>query len=124
MGNITFGQAAEWLSLIAAVLVASGVIYKKIKEGIAKMLESEFGAINNKLDALSSRIDTVDIETTKNFLVARLSELDRGMTMNEVEKERFWEQYDHYTEKGGNSYIKRKVDELEQEGRLTKHAKN
>ena len=124
MGNITFGQAAEWLSLIAAVLVASGVIYKKIKEGIAKMLESEFGALNNKLDALSSRIDTVDNETTKNFLVARLSELDRGMTMNEVEKERFWEQYDHYTEKGGNSYIKRKVDELEQEGRLTKHAKN
>lgn len=124
MGNITFGQTAEWLSLIAAVLVASGVIYKKIKEGIAKMLESEFGAINNKLDALSSRIDTVDNETTKNFLVARLSELDRGMTMNEVEKERFWEQYDHYTENGGNSYIKRKVDELEQEGRLTKHAKN
>ena len=56
--------------------------------------------------------------TSKNFLVAKIAEVDKGNKLDEIEKERFWEQYEHYSKIGGNSYIQRKVDELKESGKL------
>ena len=39
-------------------------------------------------------------------------------TVTEIETERFYDSYQKYTELGGNSYIKGKVDRLKNEGKL------
>ena len=39
-------------------------------------------------------------------------------TLTEIETERFYDSYQKYTEPGGNSYIKGKVDRLKNEGKL------
>ena len=38
--------------------------------------------------------------------------------VTEIETERFYDSYQKYTELGGNSYIKGKVDRLKNEGKL------
>lgn len=122
MENITLGQISNWITLVIGLGVGIVTIYRSLKKLILKTLENEFADINKKLDDLGDRLNTVDVETCKNFLVARLAELDKGQIMDEVEIERFYEQYDHYKEKGGNSYIKRKVDAMEAEGKLIRRA--
>ena len=58
------------------------------------------------------------MENCKNFLVSFLARCDRGEYIDEIEKERFWEQYEHYRELGGNAYIGNKVESLRKEGKL------
>lgn len=118
MEDITFGQFGNWTTLIVGLIAGVGVIYKSLKTLITKMLDAEFQEVNEKLDHVGARINAVDLETCKNFLVAELAKLDKGLNMNEVEIIRFYEQYDHYSKVGGNSYIKRKVEAMELEGKL------
>ena len=58
------------------------------------------------------------MQACKNYLVSFLSDVEKDELTDEIERERFWEQYQHYTEHGGNSYIKRKVEKLKSEGKL------
>lgn len=58
------------------------------------------------------------MQACKNYLVSFLSDVEKNHPIDETERERFWEQYQHYTEHGGNSYIKRKVEHLQSEGKL------
>lgn len=63
-------------------------------------------------------IATLDLETGKYFLVGCLADLEKGVILSEVEKERFWEQYGHYTENGGNTYISEWTERLKREGKI------
>jgi len=118
MEDITLGQFGNWITLIVGLIAGVGVIYKSLKTLITKMLDAEFQEVNEKLDHVNSRINAIDLETCKNFLVAELAELDKGLNIDDVEMIRFYEQYDHYLKVGGNSYIKRKVEAMEFEGKL------
>ena len=60
----------------------------------------------------------IDIENCKNYLVTFLAEVSRGEEKDETEIMRFWEEYGHYKNKGGNSYVHRKVEELKKRGLL------
>ena len=119
MENITIGQIAIAIAFIAA-LITGGV---KIKDAVKKWLEAllkekfdeaskENKLLSAKIDSIEKRLDDVDLENCKNYLVTFLSEVKRGETKDEIEKQRFWEEYQHYTSKGGNSYIHRDVEEL------------
>ena len=91
MQNVTLGEFSGWITLIAGLIIGTGAIYKALKNIITKMLETEFENVNKKLDDLNERIETVDVETCKNFLVARLAELEKGLQMDEIEKARLSE---------------------------------
>lgn len=95
-----FGVLAQIISIIAAT-TALGV---KIKSWINK--------------DVTERLDRVDMQQTKNFLVRTLADLERDVALTETEKERLKEQYDHYISKGGNSYIKDKYDALKKGGKI------
>lgn len=96
----------------------------KLTNKIAELLaESILGSFGKKLDKMKTDIQEdirkVDEECTKNFLVSFLKEVERGETIDDVERERFYEAYDHYTnELDLNSYIHKKVEKLEKEGKL------
>lgn len=71
-----------------------------------------------KLD-LKEDIKKVDEACTKNFLVQFLQRVEDNVTIDEVEYERFYEALDHYTDELHlNSYIHRKVEKLQKEGKL------
>lgn len=118
MENITLGNVAVAVAFIVALLGGFAKLYKQIKILLTKLLEQEFKTINNNIRDLQGRMDEVDMQCCKNFLVNFLADLETKGTASEVELERFYEQYEHYVEIGGNSYVKHQVEKLESEGKL------
>ena len=118
MENITIGVIVGGLALIVAFIKGVKFLKKSIKELISDLLKEQFESLNAKLTTLQEKVNDVDMSTTKNFLVARISEVERGHDLDEIGRERFWEEYEHYHKIGGNTYIQRKVDELVSEGKL------
>ena len=118
MESITLGQIAAAVAFLAALISGVGIIMKKMKDWMVNAVKEQLEEIKDENKDLKKRIDNVDLNTSKNFLVARLSEIERGNPLEEIESERFWEMYEHYSEIGGNSYIKRKVEQLKADGKL------
>ena len=111
LGDLTLNNIATDIGLIMAIAVGFGTLYVKLKAGLSKV-------VADQLKPLMDQIASVDLETTKNFIVRCIADIERGEVMAETEKERFYEQYEHYIKKGGNTYIKAKVERLQAEGRL------
>lgn len=107
METITLGDLARW----AAFAVALGGSIAAIIRGVNK-------AVGKLLEPVVKQIESVDRENCKNFLVTFLAEMERGQEHDQIELERFHEQFEHYKAIGGNSYIKAKVDKLQKNGKL------
>lgn len=118
MGNWTVEQIATGLAILVGVV--SGVTYltKQLKDWIEKLLDSKFKDLNARIDSIEDKIDKVDTETCKNFLVRFLADVENGTVIFDAEKQRFWEEYEHYISTGGNSYVKEWVDKLKKKGLL------
>lgn len=120
--NITLGQLAQWLAFVVAFV--GGVLYLKKQIGgqlegtIKKALDEMLQPIVRKLDEVTLQLGIVDQESCKDYLVSFLSDVEKGNPVDEIERERFYERYQHYTQHGGNSYIKQKVEYLQSEGKL------
>lgn len=118
MGELTLGEIGLAVTFLVGLLTGIGVLYGKIKGWVSKAFKEEFKPFNEKIDNLSKRIDEVDLGSVKNYLVSYLSDIEKNEKIDEIEKERFFEQYEHYQKIGGNSYIKHKVDKLKAEGKI------
>lgn len=112
MESITIGQAAAALALIVAIIGGVQAIKKNVKEWLKTALKEQFEGLEKTQKDILKRLDNVDLENCKNYLVTFLAEVGRGEVKDETEMQRFWEEYEHYTEKGGNSYIRNKVEDL------------
>ena len=118
MESITLGQIAISVALVAGLITGGGVIGKVITKGFKKVMKMELDPIEKKIDHLGERVESVDMASTKNYLVQFLSRVEVGDIPSEIEIERFFEQWEHYKKIGGNSYIARKVEQLTAEGKL------
>ena len=118
MENITLGEIGLALAFVAALVASIGAIGKVVSKAVKKAFEAGSKEITDRLDKLEKKVDDVDLNTCKNFLVARLTDIDQGRALDSVGEERFWEQYEHYLSLGGNTYIQHKVEQLEKEGKL------
>ncbi len=118
MENLTLGDFAGTITMIVGLITGFGFLKKNLKKWVASALDEQLKALTNDIKCLNERLDTVDMEGCKNFLVARISELEKDMTLNEIQRERFWEEYEHYQKIGGNSYITRKVEQLKEDGKI------
>ena len=117
--NLTLEQISVAILFIVGLI--GGIKYLKdaVKDTIEKFLGDQFKTVNDKLDAMQKLIKTLDTQSTKNFLVRYLADIERGDNLYHSEKERFWEAYDHYDkELKENSFIKKWVENLEREGKL------
>ena len=116
--NITLGVLSATVIFLAGLI--GGIKYLKsvLKDSLTEMFKEQFQAINDKLDSLDSKIGKVDMQSCKNFLVRFLSDVENGGPMHPSEKQRFWEEYEHYLVSGGNSYIKEWAERLKKEGKL------
>ena len=125
MESLTLGQFAGGLALIVAIIAGVQNLKKNIKSWIEESLKTRFDTIDKsqekilaKIDDVDKRLDKVDMENCKNYLVTFLAEVRRGETKDATELQRFWEEYDHYVAKGGNSYIREDVEDLKKKGLL------
>lgn len=119
MENITLGQVAAAAAFLIALIAAGIQIKKWTQQAIKDTLKEELGGLKKDITDLSAELRKEDKEKTKNFLVACLSEIERGQEWSAVERQRFYEQYDHYTrDLDGNTYIKTAVEQYEQERKI------
>ena len=118
MESITLAQAAAALAFIVAIIGGITSLKKSIKSGIESALKDKFDDLEKSNKEILKRLDNVEMENCKNFLVTFLAEVARGEIKDETEMQRFWEEYSHYEKLGGNSYIKNKVSELKAKNRL------
>lgn len=102
MENITLGQISNLLLFIVelgGVTITIIVAMKKI--------------LNKQLEPINQKIDKLDLNDCKNFLVRFLADVERGQAMDEVEEKRAHDVYDHYRKDlKGNSYIEDKWNKL------------
>lgn len=117
MENITLGE----ISIAIAFIVAFVGGMKYILTDMKKITERALKPTNDKIDemgkSLKAEIQKSDLNATKNYLVATLHDIKKG-DINDISKQRFFEQYEHYKALGGNSYISNEVDKMRKEGNL------
>ena len=118
MEQITIGQVALGITFIVGLITGITYLIKSLRQGMTALFKDEFKGITDRIDKLEQSIIGVDKEATKNYLVTQISQIERGIPMGDIESERFWEQYERYVKAGGNSYIKRKVEQLKEDGKL------
>lgn len=123
--NLTLGQIGGVIALLVGIISGIGFLSQNTKKWIGAAMreqmqgiDTKINSVNTKIDTLSERLSQVDMESCKNYLVTCLSDVERGKLFDEIEKERFWEQYEHYQKLGGNSYIKKKVEDFVNKGWL------
>lgn len=115
MENITLGQIMSVCGVIVTIAGFVAFFWKmfiNLKKYLTKIIVTELEPIKESINSLDEKIDKTDMEGCKNYLVRFLADVERGNIVDEIERQRFWEQYEHYTNKGGNSYIHQKVESL------------
>ena len=98
----------NWVILIASFLTAITTICMFCKKAISKGFEPIYG-----------RIDKIDENQCRNYLVDFLADIKAGVKKDECQIERAYELYDHYTKDlGGNSYIHSKWGKIMKERKV------
>lgn len=118
MEQITLGQIALAITFVVGLIGGIGYLKTHLTAWVGNAVKDQLTNLDTKITKLNDRIETVDLETCKNFLVVMLNLIERGETMSEIQTERFWEEYEHYRQCGGNSYIKAKVEKLQADGKI------
>lgn len=119
MGTLTLGDVAAALAFVVALGGSIGAIVKTIKKVLNGLFEEQTKNINARLDKSDAAIAKLDMDNCKNYIVQALSAAERGTKLTKEELIRLSEEYDNYTQHGGNSYIVEWHDRLKDEGKLT-----
>lgn len=118
MESITLGDIGVMVAFLVALISGISFLIGNFKKWIVKTMSEEFAPVKSELADIKKNLEEVDMEHCKNFLVGFLSDVKLGKEIGEIEKERFWEQYAHYTKSGHNGYIKNEVESLRAKGLL------
>lgn len=118
MENLTLQDISLAITFMVGFIGGVGFLYKSIKGFLEKIITEQFEPFQKSLDELKDNVEKVDMESCKNFLVRCLGDFENGKIISDIEQERFWEEYEHYLSKGGNSYVKHRVEKLQAEGKL------
>ena len=119
MKEVTLGWINENIAFILALGGGLFALYKAIKKAFEAGLKPVMDRISTVENNLTKEMRKIDTNSTKNFLVARINEVEQGQKLDPVTLERFWEQYEHYIKDlDGNTYIKKRVEQLQKKKKL------
>ena len=114
--NITLGQILTALTFIGLFIGSIITIIKYFKNVIDKILKPTTDEINNLnltlkkemtqlKEEVNEKLDSIDENQCKNYIVRSLADIERGIDLDEVEIKRLYDAYDHYcNDLKGNSY--------------------
>ena len=121
MEQINLGDIQSVLVFVASLLASGGVIVNFTLKRVRKIIDEALKPTNEKIDTLTTKVNQVDVDNTKNYIQQAISALDAGEKMDSAAEQRFYENYDHYTEDLHlNSWVHREVERLEKEGKLSR----
>lgn len=119
MENITLGDISNVLAYIAGILGSGAVIARFVVKHLGKVVSEALENTNKRLDSIEAHLNRVDIDNTKNYLQQTISAVNDGAKLDMAARERFYENYDHYTrDLHLNSWVHKEVKRLEEEGKL------
>lgn len=119
MESVTLGDISNVLIFIAGILTSGGTIAGFMSKRFGKMMKDELRPLSQKVDNLAESVRQVDIDNTKNYLQQAISSVDAGEKLDGAARERFYENYDHYTnDLHLNSWVHKEVIRLEKENKL------
>lgn len=102
MEKLTLGEILTALTFLVSFIGALSYLSNVLKK-----------QVNKTLKPIQDSIKDLDVSQCKNFLVRFLADIEQGNPIDEVEKERAYEIYDHYTnDLKQNSYIHKRWNEL------------
>ena len=102
MENITLGQILGGLTFLVSFIGALSYLSNVLKK-----------QVNKTLKPIQDSIKELDVSQCKNFLVRFLADIEQGNEIDEVERERAYEIYDHYTnDLKQNSYLHKRWEQL------------
>ncbi len=111
--NITLGQISTFLGLIAGLIASISAIMLFLQKSLKKVIKNEIEPMSIQINKINDNIKGLDVSQCKNFLVRFLADVEQGNVLDEVEKERAYEIYDHYTnDLKQNSYIHTRWEQL------------
>lgn len=104
---------------IIVVVLGSEALFKFVEWWFDRKDKKEENPILKELAEIRKDIRLLDKATCKNFLVRCLADFERGNKLSDIEVERFWEQYHHYTQElKENTYVKEWTERLKKEGKI------
>lgn len=118
MGEITLNEIGTILGAIAAVGGSIITIVKWLKKVLKKLFDEQTKSINERLDKVDTRLGKLDMDNCQNYIVQTLSAAERGESLTTEEKMRLAEEFEHYTQLGGNSYVKEWHSRLQKDGKI------
>lgn len=118
MQDLTLGAIGGGLVFLIGFIAAWKSLKNAMKENLEELLEDKFDSIDENLDAVNKKLTRVGLGSCKNYIVPFLAFVERGGSPSEVERQRFWDAYEAYTENGGNTYIQDRVARLQKKGLL------
>ena len=118
METITLDDLAKALAFIVGIGGSIVLIVKSVSKAIKALLKEQLDTIIKRMDKTDERLNRIDLENCKNFLVQTLSAADKGEKLTAEERMRLAEEYEHYTAAGGNSYIKDWHARLKADGKI------
>ena len=118
METLTLGDLATALAFLVALGGSIWAIVKSIKKALTAMFKEQTAEITRRMDRQEDTIKKIDMENCKNFLVSYLAKVKNGEHQDPIERLRFGEEFDHYVNGGGNSYIRDEVTRLRTEGKI------
>lgn len=118
MESITLGEISLAVTFVVGLIAGIGYLRAHLKDWVGQSVRDQFVTMQTSIDQINRRLDDVDMENTKNFLVSVIATVEKGGWLDDIETERFWEEFEHYSSIGGNSYIKRKIEQLKADGKI------
>ena len=119
--ELTAWQLIGIISAGIAGLVAfiKGIEYLlgKLSEIASGWLLSALKPIDEKLNNLEKKLDSLDLDRCQDYIVGIFGEAERHPLEDSV-KMRLHEDYDRYTTLGGNSYVHSEFDRLKKNGKI------
>jgi hypothetical protein len=107
------------VTTIVVAVLGSQALVELVKLFFTRKDKKEENPILKELAEIRKELRSIDKATCKNFLVRCLADFEKGNKLSDVEIERFWEQYHHYTEElKENTYIKEWTERLKKEGKI------
>lgn len=110
METITLGQIAVALAFLAGIVASIEFFAIRVTRKLK-------GTIQTEMKPLSDKIGTLEMDSTKNFLVSILSRAEKE-EIDEITKQRFYEEFAHYEKLKGNGYIHAWYEKLKKQERI------
>lgn len=103
---------------IITTVVSVTVALVGFLKAVDYLVEKSRKAFTKVVEPITDDIHDLKKSVCSNYIVRFLADIEQGEVLDEIERKRFWENYEIYKQLGGNSYVTEKVNKLKAQQKL------